>query len=145
MKKSDEKKIPAWKKLVLTLESIVVVIYVVITVLFVWFKQDRNGFITYFSANPIVRMYLNKTTKADYEEKVQDMDYDKDKVVVNEGLSENMETYRNIALFGIDSRGSEFDDSAHSDTIIVLSINNKTKEISRNLKKSLSLHAINAN
>ena len=128
-KKTGKKTVPTWKKLVLALESIVVVIYVAMTVLFVWFKHDRNGFITYFSANPIVRMYLNKTTKTDYEEKVQDMDYDKDKVVINDGLSENMETYRNIALFGIDSRGSEFDDGAHSDTIIVLSINNKTKEV----------------
>lgn len=129
MKKTKSKKIPLWKKLVLGLESVMIVIYMVMTVFFVWYKVDTNGFITSFSANRLVRMYLNKTTKEDYEEKVQDMDYDKEKVVINEGLSENMETYRNIALFGIDSRGNEFDDSAHSDTIIVVSINNKTKQV----------------
>lgn len=129
MKNVKKKKIPVWKKLVLALESLVIVVYLVMTFFFVWLKVDKKGFISYFATNPLVRMYLNNTTKKDYVEKVQDTNYQKEKVVVNEGLSEEIETYRNIALFGIDSRGSEFEDSAHSDTIIVMSINNKTHEV----------------
>lgn len=129
MKDKMKNKVPAWKTILLVLESVLMLAYVFMTVLFVWFKVDKNGFISTFSANPLVRMYLNQTTKDDYVEKVQDTDYDEEKVVINEGLSENIETYRNIALFGIDPRGSEFDDSAHSDTIIIVSINNKTGQV----------------
>lgn len=129
MKDKKENKTPIWKTVLLVMESMLLLVYFAMTVLFVWFKVDKNGFISAFSANPLVRMYLNQTTKEDYVEKVQDTDYDEDKVVINEGLSENIETYKNIALFGIDPRGSEFDDSAHSDTIIIVSINNKTGQV----------------
>src|SRR5574344_1439724 len=120
---------PIWKKIVIGIESVFILMYVMLTVLFVWYQVDRNGFIATCSKNPLVRMYLNYTTKDDYEKNVQDKDYDKDKVVQNEGLSDSIETYRNIALFGIDSRGSEFDDSTHSDSIIIVSINNKTGDV----------------
>jgi len=45
-----------------------------------------------------------------------------DDVVVGEG-------YRNIVLFGVDSRQNRLQDSTHSDTIIIASINNKTKDV----------------
>lgn len=129
MKNVNNGKTPKWKVALLVFESVVVMLYAVMTVFFVWYKVDRNGFIASCSANPLVRMLLDYTTRDDYEKNVQDTDYNKENVVQNEGLSENVETYRNIALFGIDSRGSEFDDSTHSDTIIIVSINNKTKEV----------------
>jgi LCP family protein required for cell wall assembly len=37
--------------------------------------------------------------------------------------------YRNIAIFGVDSRDNDLDKSTHSDTIIVASIDNKTKDV----------------
>jgi LCP family protein required for cell wall assembly len=37
--------------------------------------------------------------------------------------------YRNIAIFGVDSRENDLDQSTHSDTIIVASIDNKTKDV----------------
>lgn len=126
---TSNNKIPIWKKIILILESILIVVYTTLTVFFVWYQVDRNGFIAKCSKNPLVRLYLNYTTKDDYEKNVQDTDFDKDKVIQNEGLSDSMETYRNIALFGIDSRGSEFDDSTHSDSIIIVSINNKNGNI----------------
>lgn len=129
MQKMKGSKIPVWKKILLALESLAILMYIFVTVFYVWIEVDRNGFITAMSTNPIVRYYLDKTAKKDYEENVQDKDYNEDKVVINEGLNEEIETYRNIALFGIDSRGDEFDDSAHSDTIIIVSINNKTGEV----------------
>ena len=129
LKKMKKKKIPVWKKLLLVFESLLIVAYLFVTVFFVWFKVDKNGFVSYFSANPLVRWYLNKNAGSSYAEKVQDKDYDKDKVVINDNLSGNVETYKNIAIFGIDSRGNEFDNSANSDTIIIVSINNKTGQV----------------
>lgn len=40
-----------------------------------------------------------------------------------------LEGYRNIALFGVDSRENALEKSTHSDTIIIASINNKTKDV----------------
>lgn len=46
-------------------------------------------------------------------------------------LNEEVEIggYRNIALFGVDSRENALEKSTHSDTIIIASINNKTKDV----------------
>lgn len=37
--------------------------------------------------------------------------------------------YRNIVLFGVDSRQNRLEDATHSDTIIIASINNKTNDV----------------
>ena len=129
MKTINETKTPKWKIALLVFESIVIFLYLFVTVFFVWYKVDKNGFIAACSKNPLVRSLINYTTKDDYEQNVQDTDYNKENINQNEGLNGNVETYRNIALFGIDSRGSEFDYSTHSDTIIIVSINNKTGEV----------------
>jgi LCP family protein required for cell wall assembly len=129
MRMENNDKTPKWKIALLVFESVVVLLYAVMTVFFVWYKVDRNSFIASCSANPLVRMLLNYSAGDDYEKNVQDTSYNKENVKQNEGLTDNIETYRNIALFGIDSRGSEFDDSTHSDTIIIVSINNKTGEV----------------
>ncbi len=42
---------------------------------------------------------------------------------------ENLEGYTNIALFGLDNRGSGKYDSGNSDTIMIASINNESKEV----------------
>lgn len=45
-------------------------------------------------------------------------------------ISENVaEGYRNIALFGVDSRNINNDDGSRSDGIIIMSINEKTKDV----------------
>lgn len=52
---------------------------------------------------------------------------------INEDLADDallkMQGYTNIALFGLDNRTSGNYDTGHSDSIIIASINNKTKEI----------------
>lgn len=46
------------------------------------------------------------------------------------GISDNVkEGYRNIALFAVDSRNINNDDGSRSDGIIILSINEKTKDV----------------
>lgn len=65
--------------------------------------------------------------------KMQTVSIPKSDIVVNEEIPEEeqdvLETYTNIALFGVDSREGNMETNAHSDTIIIASINNKTKEI----------------
>lgn len=48
-------------------------------------------------------------------------------VIVNSGISKK--GYRNIALFGVDSREGQLESGTNSDTIMVCSINEKTGEI----------------
>lgn len=52
-----------------------------------------------------------------------------DSIVTNDIDNADLEGYRNIALFGVDSRENTLEKSTHTDTIIVASINRKTKDI----------------
>ena len=66
-------------------------------------------------------------------DKVQKKDVSEDDIIINEEISseeaEVLSGYTNIALYGIDSREGKLDIEAHSDTLMIASINNKTKEI----------------
>ena len=61
------------------------------------------------------------------------IDFDKSDAGINENLSQSsikaMEGYTNIALFGLDGRNQNNMADAHSDSIMIASINNKTHEI----------------
>ncbi len=52
-----------------------------------------------------------------------------DEIEVNEDLNQDMEEYTNIVVFGGDSRDGVVAQGAHSDTVIIVNINNKTKEV----------------
>ena len=68
--------------------------------------------------------YLNsKLDQINYVENVT-----RNEVSVDAQVEENLSGYRNIALFGLDTREDSFDDS-RSDCIIIVSINNSTKDV----------------
>jgi len=50
-------------------------------------------------------------------------------VTINDNISGHMEGYRNIALFGVDARNNNLGKGVLSDTIIIASINEETKEV----------------
>lgn len=66
-------------------------------------------------------------------EKVGYLEIPEEDIVVNEGVSEEqlevMKGYRNVALFGVDSTVGALTKNTRSDTIMVASINQDTKEI----------------
>ncbi len=64
-------------------------------------------------------------------EKVQRISINEDAIGIDENLEENeeMQKYKNIALFGIDSRNGSLEESHRSDTIMIASINEETKEV----------------
>lgn len=53
---------------------------------------------------------------------------DENAITVNSGIEEQLSDYRNIAIFGLDTREDSFENS-RSDAILIASINNKTKDI----------------
>jgi LCP family protein required for cell wall assembly len=79
----------------------------------------------------VVMWLVLKTT--DKEEGVQKVSIDEKEIEVAlpEEVKENeaMKGYRNIALFGVDSRTGQLDSKTRSDTIIIASINQDTKEV----------------
>ena len=61
--------------------------------------------------------------------KMQQVDIDENELSVSSQAEENLQDYRNIAIFGIDSREDTYDKGNRSDCIIIARINNKTKEV----------------
>ena len=61
--------------------------------------------------------------------KIQQVNIDEADLGVSSQVEENLSGYRNIALFGIDSRDSSLGKGNRSDCIIIASINNDTKEV----------------
>ena len=62
--------------------------------------------------------------------KIQHVDIDVSQLDINDKVEENLSGYRNIALFGIDSRSIEdYGKGNRSDCIIIASINQSTKEV----------------
>lgn len=61
--------------------------------------------------------------------KMQQISIDEENLGISEVAEENLSGYRNIAIFGVDSRDSDLGAGNRSDCIIIASINNKTKEI----------------
>ena len=128
--KNSRGKVAKWKVALLSFEALVIVMYLLVTSVYAWYKVDKIGFIKAASKSTILRGLISGTdTAKSYEKNVQDKDFNKDNVKINEGVSKKTETYLNIALFGIDSRSEDFDDGSRSDSIIVVSINSKTGKV----------------
>lgn len=63
------------------------------------------------------------------EEMEEGLLVDAEDVTINDNIGGHMEGYRNIALFGVDARNNNLGKGVRSDTIIIASINENTKEV----------------
>lgn len=61
--------------------------------------------------------------------KIQQVDLKEEELGVSSHAEASLSDYRNIAIFGVDSRDNDLDRGNRSDCIIIASMNNKTKEI----------------
>ena len=61
--------------------------------------------------------------------KMQQVDINEEELNVSAQAEENLSEYRNIAIFGVDSRSNNLEQGNRSDCIIIASINNNTKEV----------------
>lgn len=61
--------------------------------------------------------------------KMQKIDLNEDELGISEQTNDSLSGYRNIAIFGVDSRSDDYGVGNRSDCIIIASINNKTGEI----------------
>ena len=60
--------------------------------------------------------------------KLNYVEISKEDIEISEGVEENLKGYRNIALFGIDTRADTYEGS-RTDCIIIASINQETKQV----------------
>ena len=72
----------------------------------------------------IIYFYINNKLN-----KINKVDVDLNNITINEEVKEKLTGYRNIALFGIDTRSDDYGLGNRSDCIIIASINNDTKEV----------------
>lgn len=79
-----------------------------------------------FGAGTIGGLYFYAKTKLS---KMNIETIPQDQIQVNEGVTQKLTGYRNIALFGLDSRQDDYGTGNRSDCIIIASINNDTKEV----------------
>ena len=103
-KQKPKKKMNIFVKILLTLLIIIVIfVTVVFTTIYIYLK--------------------NKLGKIDY------VDLKSTEITINHGVDESLATYRNIALLGIDARSDTFGTGNRSDCIMILSLNEKTKDV----------------
>lgn len=76
----------------------------------------------------VTTLYLTNLAKSKYSE--IDVTYiHNDELVVNKGVADKVKGYTTIVLYGVDSRDSNLEQGTNSDSIIIASINDSTKEI----------------
>jgi LCP family protein required for cell wall assembly len=108
----------------LTLEAIVF-LFAIACVCIYLMPNSKAFIVRTFTKCPAGQSLLKALYKDDYDSNVLDTKVDKDKI----GTVDLGDGYTNIALFGIDPRNGEFEDSTHTDTIMIISINNKTHDV----------------
>lgn len=62
-------------------------------------------------------------------EKVPSADLDPNKIESNGTVDSNMSGYKNIIIFGVDSRANDLKKNTRSDSIIVMSVNKRNKDV----------------
>lgn len=100
-----------------------------------YFLSNKGGFLKALGIFfIIILVLLGLTLGAGYaflSDKLSSMNYvetDKGDFEINEGVDKALKDYRTIALFGLDSRDSSFENS-RSDCIILVSINKRTNDV----------------
>lgn len=113
------------KRIILLSLECIFFLFVIVGISIFLMPNSKSFIVKTFTKCPAGRGLLKSLYKEDYDSKVLDKNIDKDNInTVDLG-----EGYTNIALFGIDPRYGEFEDSTHTDTIMIVSINNKTHDV----------------
>lgn len=119
------------KKFIFTLEILIVVCLIVVAIV-MFVPGTKTKFLSSFLGCSIGQGIAGCLIGDEYEEFVQKKEFDDSTITINEGV-EISDDYTNIALFGCDANESSVNgllgEGAHSDSIIILSINNKTGEM----------------
>lgn len=96
-------------------------------------RKKRNRILLFLGEILLLAVMLLVLWGVTRTEKVGYLEIPEEDIVINEGVSEEqlevMKGYRNVALFGVDSTVGALTKNTRSDSIMVASINQDTKEI----------------
>ena len=100
-------------------------------------KKKRRKIVLFVSEIFLLLILAGVLWAVTKAQKVQLVKIDENDVIVNEGVgtteikegSSSQKGYRNIALFGVDSRNKQLDKSTRTDVIMIASINLDTNEV----------------
>lgn len=134
-KLKDVKKLKKKTKLgIIVAEILIALILLIVAAILIMPHSAKVKLLKEFTKCAPGRALITCIGKDDYVKNIMNKDYDRKKVKVNKGVKRK-EGYTNIALFGVENgvvdlnnRGTSLD-KAHSDVIIIVSINNKTSEV----------------
>lgn len=94
-------------------------------------KKKRNHIILFTIEILALLVIIGVFLLIDKGTKVQKYDIKKEDIIMNDKIEEieSLKGYKNIALFGVDSRGGKLGKGTLSDTIMIASINEDTHEV----------------
>lgn len=97
-------------------------------------KKKRNKILLFVAEILVLLILLVVFWGMDKVRKINIVDINEDDIVINPGVMEEAENgamkgYRNIALFGVDSRDKQLDKATRTDVIKIVSINEDTGEV----------------
>ena len=116
------------RKIVLGIIISIVAAVAVFAMIVMFVPGMKTKFAKAVAGTSLGKSFIKSQIQDLYEANVWDRDFDSDAVEINDGLNISSD-YTNIALFGVDSRDSQtLGKATHSDTIMIMSINNKTGE-----------------
>ncbi len=124
LKKKRKKK----KKIVLCIIIAIAAAFAAFVLIITFVPGMKMKFAKAVASTDLGKSFIKSKIQDSYEANVWDKDFDESAVEINDGLSISS-NYTNIALFGVDSRDSKtLGTATHSDTMMIMSINNKTGE-----------------
>jgi len=124
-----KKTVKRFKRILLAVEVFFAIIVIGIGVV-AFVPGVKNMLIKEMTGTSIGKMILGWFGRDAYESNVKDNDFDPDKIVTNAAVDPSkLAEYTQFLVIGIDARGSEFDSGSNSDSMIIVTINNKTDEV----------------
>lgn len=112
---------------VLILELAVFIVAIAIIVMF-FMPNSKAKLLSAFTQCSIGRGILSCAGEDDYNKNILNSDFDRDNISKSKSALASKK-YINIALFGLDPREGEFETAIRSDSIIIVTVNTKTKAI----------------
>lgn len=123
-RRSGKKKL----KIALLVVEIIIILVMIFATVMVFTPNAKVKLISALAGCAPGRSLISCVLGGDYEKYLQDSDFDEGNINQNDDLKINTK-YTNIALLGTDTRSGDLTEASHTDSIIIVSINNETGEV----------------
>lgn len=123
-KKNGKKKL----KIALLVIEIIIIMIMIFAAVMVFTPNSKVKLVKALTGCAPGRSFLGCVLGGDYEKYLQDSGFNSGDINQNKDLTIS-EKYTNIALFGTDTRSGDLTESSHTDSIIIVSVNNQTGEV----------------